>query len=91
MDQLKKMSEELTHIERYNLIQSFSGCKMSEGSSVSSHMLKLMRYTEQLEKLFSPRQRVGYGGHSQLSSVPLLGIHHELPHAWGGEEFGRIA
>ena len=54
MDQLKKMFQEQARVERYNVTKNFVGCKMVEGSSVSAHMLKMMSYVEQLEKLECP-------------------------------------
>jgi hypothetical protein len=54
MDQLKKMFQEQARVERYNVTKGFVGCRMVEGSSVNAHMLKMMSYVEQLEKLECP-------------------------------------
>ncbi|MFV0960673.1 hypothetical protein QML37_29940, partial [Klebsiella pneumoniae] len=54
MDQLKKMFQEQSKVERYNVTKAFLACKMAEGSSVSAHMLKMMSYAEQLERFGLP-------------------------------------
>ena len=51
MDQLSKMFLEQARVERYRVTRSLLQCRMSEGSSVSSHILKMMSYLEQLDKL----------------------------------------
>ncbi|WP_443093598.1 hypothetical protein, partial [Klebsiella pneumoniae] len=57
MCQLKKMFQEQTRVERYNVTKAFLACKMAEGSSVSAHMLKMMSYAEQLERFGLPLEK----------------------------------
>jgi gag-polypeptide of LTR copia-type len=51
------MLEGHARIKRYNITQSLIRCKMSEGSSVNAHVLKMMSYVQQLEKLGSPMDK----------------------------------
>ena len=54
MQQLADMFAEQLRVERYNVLVSFVTCRMAVGSSVSAHMLKMMSYAEQLERLGAP-------------------------------------
>ncbi|GJS97989.1 retrotransposon protein, putative, ty1-copia subclass [Tanacetum coccineum] len=49
--ELKSMFEKQVGVERFDLIQTFHTCKQDEGKSVSSYVLKMKRYVEQLERL----------------------------------------
>ncbi|KAI4341162.1 hypothetical protein MLD38_025920 [Melastoma candidum] len=54
MNKLKKMFQEKARIERYKVIQDLLSCKMSEGSSVSTHLLKMFGLLRELERLNHP-------------------------------------
>jgi transposase InsO family protein len=69
MSQLKKMFQEQARVERYNVTKGFLGCKMAEGTSVSAHMLQMMSYVEQLEKLECPVDK-GLATDIVLNSLP---------------------
>jgi len=69
MGQLKKIFQEQAPVERYNVTKSFVGSKMAEGSSVFAHMLKMMSYVEQLEKLDCPVDK-GLATDIVLNSLP---------------------
>ncbi|GJX55389.1 hypothetical protein Tco_0285286 [Tanacetum coccineum] len=49
--ELKFMFEKQAGAERFDLIQTFHACKHDEGKSVSSYVLKMKGYVEQLERL----------------------------------------
>ncbi|GJR02988.1 retrotransposon protein, putative, ty1-copia subclass [Tanacetum coccineum] len=49
--ELKSMFERQTRVEQFDLIQTFHTCKQEEGKSVSSYILKMKGYVEQLERL----------------------------------------
>ncbi|GJV63546.1 hypothetical protein Tco_1474374 [Tanacetum coccineum] len=51
MVELKFMFEKQAGAERFDLIQTFHACKHDEGKSVSSYVLKMKGYVEQLERL----------------------------------------
>lgn len=51
IEQLKKIFQEQTRINTYNVIKEFVNTKMMEGSSVSNHLFKMMGYVQELEKL----------------------------------------
>ena len=48
---LNDLFSESARIERYNTSRSLFSCRMQEGSSVSTHVLKIIRYIERLEAL----------------------------------------
>ncbi|GJT90353.1 hypothetical protein Tco_1079198 [Tanacetum coccineum] len=48
-EELKSMFEKQAGVERFDLIQTFHACKPEEGKSVSSYVLKMKGYVEQLE------------------------------------------
>nr|GEZ36952.1 hypothetical protein [Tanacetum cinerariifolium] len=48
---LKSMFDKQARMERFDLIQTFHACKPKEGKSVSSYVLKMKNYIEQLERL----------------------------------------
>ena len=54
MQQLADMFAEQLRVERYYVLTAFVNSQMSVGSSVSAHMLKMMSYAEQLERLCAP-------------------------------------
>ncbi|GKA95960.1 hypothetical protein Tco_0818055, partial [Tanacetum coccineum] len=49
--ELKSMFEKQAGVERFDLIQTFHACKQEDGKSVSSYVLKMKGYVEQLEHL----------------------------------------
>ncbi|GJX31309.1 retrotransposon protein, putative, ty1-copia subclass [Tanacetum coccineum] len=51
IQELKSMFEKQVGVERFDLIQTFHACKQEEGKSVSSYVLKIKGYVEQLERL----------------------------------------
>ncbi|GJR18635.1 putative retrotransposon ty1-copia subclass protein [Tanacetum coccineum] len=50
-EELKSMFEKQARAERFDLIQTFHACKQEEGKSVSSYILKMKGYVEQLKRL----------------------------------------
>ncbi|KAI5669226.1 hypothetical protein M9H77_19079 [Catharanthus roseus] len=52
--QLKKMFQEQVRQERYLSTKALNSCKMTPGTSVSAHVLKMKGYFDQLEKLGAP-------------------------------------
>ncbi|KAK8980508.1 hypothetical protein V6N11_081975 [Hibiscus sabdariffa] len=51
---LKEIYEEQARQERYETSKAFFQCKMSEGSPVGAHVIKMMGYIQALEKLGFP-------------------------------------
>ncbi|GJX53908.1 retrotransposon protein, putative, ty1-copia subclass [Tanacetum coccineum] len=51
LQELKSMFEKQAGVKRFDLIQTFHACKQEEGKSVSSYVLKMKGYVEQLEHL----------------------------------------
>ncbi|GJW23715.1 retrotransposon protein, putative, ty1-copia subclass [Tanacetum coccineum] len=51
LQKLKSMFKKQVGVERFDLIQTFHACKPEEGKSVSSYILKMKGYVEQLERL----------------------------------------
>nr|GEZ32782.1 hypothetical protein [Tanacetum cinerariifolium] len=51
LQELKSMFDKQARVERFDLIQAFHACKQEEGKSVSSYVLKIKGYVEQLECL----------------------------------------
>ena len=51
---LREMFENQTRAERYNVSSSLFACKLTEGSPVSPHVIKMIGYIESLERLGSP-------------------------------------
>ncbi|GJX80867.1 retrotransposon protein, putative, ty1-copia subclass [Tanacetum coccineum] len=49
--ELKSMFEKQVGVERFDLIQTFHACKQEDGKSVSSYVLKMKGYVEQLKRL----------------------------------------
>nr|GEX39897.1 zinc finger, CCHC-type [Tanacetum cinerariifolium] len=49
--ELKSMFEKQAGVKRFDMIQTFHACKQEEGKSVSSYVLKMKGYVEQLERL----------------------------------------
>nr|GEY97085.1 hypothetical protein [Tanacetum cinerariifolium] len=52
LQELKFIFEKQAGVERFDLVQTFYACKQEEGKSVSSYVLEMRSYMEQLE-LFS--------------------------------------
>ncbi|GKD12403.1 retrovirus-related pol polyprotein from transposon TNT 1-94, partial [Tanacetum coccineum] len=51
LQELKSMFEKQARVGRFDLIQTFHSCKQNEGKLVSSYVLKMKGYMEQLERL----------------------------------------
>ena len=51
---LKKLYQEQARQERYDVSKSLFGCKMAEGSPVGTHVLKMIGYIENLDRLGFP-------------------------------------
>ena len=51
---LKGMFQTQARTERYNVSKAFLECKLPEGAPVSSHVIKMVGYTQSLEKLGFP-------------------------------------
>ena len=51
INHLKEMFQENARIERYNTIRDLFSCKMSAGTAVSPHILKMKGYLEYLARL----------------------------------------
>ncbi|GJS38039.1 retrotransposon protein, putative, ty1-copia subclass [Tanacetum coccineum] len=50
-EELKSMFEKQAGVERFDLIQTFHACKQEEGKLVSSYVVKMKGYVEQLDRL----------------------------------------
>ena len=74
IQQLADLFAEQLRVECYNVLVSFVTCKMAVGSSVSAHMLKMMSYAEQLERLGEPLPK--------KSTVNI--VLNSLPHTFNG-------
>ncbi|KAI4387411.1 hypothetical protein MLD38_005248 [Melastoma candidum] len=79
MNKLKKMFQEKARVERYKVIQDLLSCKMSEGSSVSTHLLKMFGLLRELERL-NHHVEQSLATDIVLNSLPksFFGIHYEL-------------
>ncbi|XP_038706913.1 uncharacterized protein LOC120002286 [Tripterygium wilfordii] len=51
IEHLKKLFQEQARQERYDISKALFQCRMVEGSSVNSHVLKMIGYIEDLERL----------------------------------------
>jgi hypothetical protein len=51
IQRLRGMFENQARAKRYNNLKALFACKLSEGSSISPHMIKMMGYIETLTKL----------------------------------------
>jgi len=51
---LREMFGNQARAERYNVSSSLFACKLTEGSLVSPHVIKMIGYIECLERLGSP-------------------------------------
>ncbi|GJV43969.1 hypothetical protein Tco_1428505 [Tanacetum coccineum] len=51
LQELESMFKKQTGVERFDLIQTFHACKQKEGQFISSYILKMRSYLEQLERL----------------------------------------
>ena len=65
MRQIKEMFKEKARIERYNTLRDLHACKMSAGSSVSQHVLKMKGYLDHLTRL-------GLGMEKEMAAVIVL-------------------
>ena len=54
INELKAMFEQHARAERFEVSQALLDCKMAEGSSVSTHVIKLHGYIQRLESLGVP-------------------------------------
>ncbi len=52
--QLKNLFQAQARVERYEMTKALHECKMAEGASVSSHVIKMIGYIENLERLGFP-------------------------------------
>ena len=50
----KRLYQEQTHHERFNVSKALFQCKMAEGSPIGAHVLKMIGYIENLERLSFP-------------------------------------
>ena len=51
---LKDMFQDQARTERYNVAKSFVECKLAEGAAVGPHVIKMVGYSQTLEKLGFP-------------------------------------
>ncbi|KAD5962114.1 hypothetical protein E3N88_13587 [Mikania micrantha] len=83
--QLKEMFQEQAHHERFETMKSLMGCQMQEGSSVSTHVLKMKSYIDQLERLgFS--LSIELAGDMILNSLPKSFDHFIMNYNMNGWE-----
>ena len=54
LSELKNMFQQQAKHELFETVKSLHACKMEEGQSVGSHVLKLKSYIDQLQRLGSP-------------------------------------
>ncbi|KAL6565027.1 hypothetical protein OROMI_016477 [Orobanche minor] len=54
MGQLKELFQEQARQERFATTKALNGCKMSSGTSVSAHVLKMKGHIEHLDRLGAP-------------------------------------
>jgi len=52
--QLKNLFQAQARVKRYEMTKALHECKMAEGASVSSHVIKMIGYIENLERLGFP-------------------------------------
>ena len=52
--QLKNLFQAQARVERYEMTKALHECKMAEGASVSSHVIKMIGYIENFERLDFP-------------------------------------
>ena len=57
LTQLQDMFQVQVKKERFDIVKSLACCKMTAGSSVSVHVLKMKGYIDQLERLGFPLVR----------------------------------
>jgi hypothetical protein len=51
---LKDMFQTQARTERFNVSKAFLGCKLAEGATVGPHVIKMVGYSQRLEKLGFP-------------------------------------
>ena len=51
---LKDMFQDQARTERYNVAKSFVECKLAEGAAIGPHVIKMVGYSQTLEKLGFP-------------------------------------
>ncbi|KAD6795333.1 hypothetical protein E3N88_06229 [Mikania micrantha] len=83
--QLKEMFQEQARHERFETMKSLMGCQMQEGSSVSTHVLKMKSYIDQLERLGFPLS-IELAGDMILNSLPKSFDHFILNYNMNGWE-----
>src|SRR6266540_6139385 len=55
--QLKNLFQAQTRVKRYEMTKALHECKMAEGASVSTHVIKMIGYIDNLERLGFPYNR----------------------------------
>ncbi|KAD5961454.1 hypothetical protein E3N88_12927 [Mikania micrantha] len=83
--QLKEMFQEQARHERFETMKSLMGCQMQEGSSVSTHVLKMKSYIDQLERLGFPLS-IELAGDMILNSLPKSFDHFIMNYNMNGWE-----
>ena len=66
MVHLKGMFQEQARQERFTTTKALNACKMTPGTSVSAHVLKMKGFIDQLDKLGAPISH-------ELATDPILG------------------
>jgi hypothetical protein len=69
INELKNLFQQQARAERYEISQALIDCKMSEGSLVSAHVIKLQGYIQRLEALGVPFP-ADFGTDMILKSLP---------------------
>ena len=83
---LNDMFQTQARTERFNVSKAFAETKLADGATVGPHMIKIVGYTQRLEKLGFPiGPELATDFYSRVSSAQLWKFRHELPYAWGGE------
>src|SRR5436190_9232298 len=55
--QLKNLFQAQARVERYEMIKALHECKIAEGALVSTHVIKMIGYIENLKRLGFPYNR----------------------------------
>ena len=77
---LRDMFQTQARTKRFNVSKAFTETKLAEGAPVGLHIIKMVGYTQRLEKLGF---RLGHLFHSCLFTAKLWELHLELPYEWG--------
>ncbi|PWA58912.1 hypothetical protein CTI12_AA397050 [Artemisia annua] len=56
--ELKVMFEQQAELELFDTVKSFHACKQEEGQSVSSYVMKMKSYLDQMERLGYPMPQI---------------------------------